>query len=64
MNLDMKIKWRGKGLDEVGSFDGQDDVIKVDPRYFRPTDVETLLGDASKAKRKIKLGPQKYHLNN
>ena len=48
-NLDMKIDWKGKGLDEVGSFDGKD-IIKVDPRYFRPTEVETLLGDASKAR--------------
>jgi len=48
-NLDMKIDWKGKGLDEVGSFDGKD-VIKVDPRYFRPSEVETLLGDASKAR--------------
>ncbi|MDA7465981.1 GDP-mannose 4,6-dehydratase [Candidatus Pelagibacter ubique] len=48
-NLDMKINWKGKGLDEVGSFDGKD-IIKVDPRYFRPSEVETLLGDASKAR--------------
>ena len=48
-NLDMKIDWKGKGLDEVGSFDGKE-IIKVDPRYFRPSEVETLLGDASKAK--------------
>ena len=48
-NLDMKIDWKGKGLDEVGSFDGKD-IIKVDPRYFRPSEVETLLGDASKSR--------------
>ena len=48
-NLDMKINWKGKGLDEVGSFNGKD-IIKVDPRYFRPSEVETLLGDASKAR--------------
>jgi GDPmannose 4,6-dehydratase len=56
-NLDIKINWRGKGLDEVGSFDGRD-IIKVDPRYFRPTEVETLLGDASKAKEKLKWVPK------
>ena len=56
-NLDMKIDWKGKGLDEVGSFDGKD-IIKVDPRYFRPTEVETLLGDASKAKEKLKWYPK------
>ena len=56
-NLDIKINWRGKGLDEVGSFDGRD-IIKVDPRYFRPTEVETLLGDASKAKEKLNWVPK------
>ena len=56
-NLDMKIDWRGKDLDEVGSFNGED-IIKIDPRYFRPTEVETLLGDASKAKEKLKWYPK------
>ena len=51
-NLDMKIEWRGKGVEEVGSFNDKDVVI-VDKRYFRPTEVETLLGDASKAKEKL-----------
>ena len=50
--LNMKIEWRGSGVEEVGvdTRTGQT-VIRVDPRYFRPTEVETLLGDASKAKR-------------
>jgi len=56
-NLDMKIKWDGKGLEEVGSFKGRD-IIKIDPRYFRPTEVETLLGDASKAKEKLNWSPK------
>ena len=56
-NLDMEISWGGKGLDEVGSFNGQE-IIKVDPRYFRPTEVETLLGDASKAKKKLNWSPK------
>ena len=56
-NLDMEISWRGKGLDEVGSFNGQE-IIKVDPRYFRPTEVETLLGDARKAKKKLNWSPK------
>ena len=56
-NLQMEIKWRGKNLEEVGSFNGQD-IIKVDPRYFRPTEVETLLGDASKAKEKLNWVPK------
>ena len=55
--LDMKIDWKGKNLDEVGSLDGND-IIKIDPRYFRPTEVETLLGDASKAKKKLNWVPK------
>ena len=53
----MKIDWRGKGLDEVGLFEGNE-IIKVDSRYFRPTEVETLLGDASKAKEKLNWNPK------
>ena len=56
-NLDMKIDWRGKDLDEVGSYNGKD-IIKVDPRYFRPTEVDTLLGDYSKAKEKLNWSPK------
>jgi GDPmannose 4,6-dehydratase len=56
-NLDMKIDWKGKNLDEVGSFNGKD-IIKVDPRYFRPTEVEDLLGDSSKAKEKLNWVPK------
>jgi GDPmannose 4,6-dehydratase len=56
-NLDIKIEWKGKNLDEVGSYDGKD-IIKIDPRYFRPTEVETLLGDASKAKKKLNWFPK------
>lgn len=56
-NLDMKIEWRGQNLDEVGFFNGKD-IIKIDPKYFRPTEVETLLGDASKAKEKLNWVPK------
>ena len=56
-NLDMEIKWSGKNLDETGLFNGHE-IIKVDPRYFRPTEVETLLGDASKAKKKLSWTPK------
>ena len=55
--LDMKIEWKGDGLKEVGSFNGKD-IIKVDPRYFRPTEVETLLGDATKANEKLNWFPK------
>jgi len=55
--LDMKIEWSGKDLNEVGSFEGND-IIKIDPKYFRPTEVETLLGNASKAKEKLNWAPK------
>ncbi len=56
-NLDMKIDWRGKGSDEVGSVNNND-IIKVDPRYFRLTEVENLLGDASKARDVLNWKPK------
>lgn len=48
------IVWRGEGVDEIGvdAATGET-LIRVDPRYFRPTEVELLLGDASKAKREL-----------
>jgi GDPmannose 4,6-dehydratase len=52
--LGMKIEWRGAGVEEVGVDTVSDrTVVRVDPRYFRPTEVETLLGDASKARQKL-----------
>ena len=49
------LKWQGKGLDEVGiRIDNGEEVVKIDPSYYRPAEVQTLLGDPSKAK--IKLG--------
>ncbi len=52
--LDMRIEWRGEGVDEVGidAVTGRT-LVRVDPRYFRPTEVETLLGDPSKARQKL-----------
>jgi GDPmannose 4,6-dehydratase len=48
------LGWRGQGLDEIG-FDVADGraLIEIDPRYFRPTEVELLLGDASKARARL-----------
>jgi len=51
--LGINVKWKGKGLDEKGYDDSDKCIVSVDPRYFRPTEVETLLGDASKAKEKL-----------
>jgi GDPmannose 4,6-dehydratase len=55
----MNIEWRGEGLDEVG-YDTNTDkiVIRVSPKYFRPAEVETLLGDATKAKEKLGWEPE------
>jgi GDPmannose 4,6-dehydratase len=52
--LNLKIDWRGTGVDEVGvdTASGRT-LVRVDPRYFRPTEVETLLGDPSKAREKL-----------
>ena len=55
--LDMKIEWQGEGVDETGSWDGKV-IVRVDPRYFRPTEVETLLGDASRARDKLGWQPK------
>src|SRR6056300_535145 len=56
-NLDMKIEWRGSGVEEVGSFNDKE-IVVIDERYFRPTEVETLLGDATKAKEKLNWSPK------
>ena len=57
--LGIQLDWRGKGLDEhaIDKATGKT-VVRVDPRYFRPTEVETLLGDASKAKRQLGWTPE------
>lgn len=56
--LGLSIRWEGEGVDEKG-FDEQGHcIVAVDPRYFRPTEVETLLGDASKAQQKLGWKPR------
>jgi GDPmannose 4,6-dehydratase len=52
--LDMQIEWQGDGVEEVGidAVTGRQ-LVRVDPRYFRPTEVETLLGDPTKARQKL-----------
>ena len=56
--IGVKIAWRGKGLSEVGYDKKSGQVyVKVDPRYFRPTEVFELRGDPSKAKRELKWKP-------
>ena len=52
--LGMDIEWQGKGLDEIGTDRNTGKrIIAVDPRYFRPTEVETLLGDPTKARKQL-----------
>jgi GDPmannose 4,6-dehydratase len=55
--LEMKIVWRGKGIKEIGLVNGKK-VIKIDKKYFRPLDIYNLLGDASKAKKKLNWRPK------
>ncbi len=51
--LGMRIEWSGEGVEEKGHLPDGRCVVEVDPGYFRPTEVETLLGDASKARAKL-----------
>ncbi|PCJ63281.1 MAG: GDP-mannose 4,6-dehydratase [Planctomycetota bacterium] len=52
--LDVEVAWEGEGVDEIGKDKKTGKVIvKVDPKYFRPTEVELLIGDATKAKDKL-----------
>ena len=51
--LGTKIRWEGAGVDEKGFDEKGNCIVAVDARYFRPTEVETLLGDPSKAKSKL-----------
>lgn len=51
--LGMQVTWRGEGVEEKGYDQNGKCIVAVDPRYFRPTEVETLLGDPGKAKEKL-----------
>ena len=56
-NLNMKIEWKGKNEKEIGIYNNQE-IIKVDTSYYRPTEVDSLLGDPSKAKKKLGWQPK------
>jgi GDPmannose 4,6-dehydratase len=57
--LGIRIEWRGAGLDETGlDADTGRVIVRVDPRYFRPTEVDTLVGDASNARAKLGWKPE------
>jgi GDPmannose 4,6-dehydratase len=66
-HLGISISWEGKGIDEIGRVvENSDDsgpqagdiIVRIDSRYFRPTEVETLLGDASKARKELGWKPK------
>jgi GDPmannose 4,6-dehydratase len=56
--LDIDIRWEGEGVDEKGIDQDGKVIVQVDPRYFRPTEVETLLGDPTKAREKLGWQPK------
>jgi len=56
--LGMRITWKGKGAKECGYDQDGRRIVAIDPRYFRPTEVESLLGDAAKARRKLGWKPK------
>lgn len=58
VELGMKIRWEGVGMNEKGYNHSGKCIVAVDQRYFRPTEVETLLGDPSKAKEKLGWTPK------
>lgn len=57
-NLDMRITWQGEGLSEKGIDQNGRCVVRVDERYFRPSEVDSLLGDSSKARSKLGWKPR------
>ena len=59
LQLGIKIIWKGKGLKESGVNEKNGEtLIRIDPRYFRPTEVDLLIGDATKAKKKLGWEPK------
>ena len=56
--LGILISWSGKGENETGSDQDGNIIVSIDPRYFRPTEVETLLGDPTKAREKLGWTPK------
>ena len=57
LKLEMPITWQGEGLDEKGIFNGKT-IVQINAKYYRPAEVETLLGDATKAKTELGWEPK------
>ena len=55
--MGIKIVWKGKDINEKGYLNGKP-IIKIDKKYFRPTEVESLRGDSRKAKKNLKWKPK------
>ena len=53
----MALRWEGQGVNEMAYWKNKP-IVRIDPRYFRPTEVETLLGDPTKAKEKLGWVPE------
>lgn len=56
--LDINLHWEGEGVDEKGIDEAGNVIVAIDPRYFRPAEVETLLADPSKANKKLNWHPK------
>jgi len=56
--LGIKIEWKGKGVNEIGFDQNGKEIIRVDSNYYRPAEVDSLLGDASKARQKLNWIPK------
>jgi len=56
--IGLQITWQGEGVDEVGIDQDGRTIVRVDPRYFRPAEVETLLGDPTKSKKQLNWQPK------
>ena len=54
---DLELVWQGEGVDETASFNNKI-IIRIDPKYYRPTEVESLHGDPSQAMNKLGWKPQ------
>ena len=61
--LDIRLEWKGEGVHEHGIDPGGRVIVAVDPRYFRPAEVDTLLGEASKAQQELGWQPRSTFAN-